>query len=686
MNTPCPSYRIHDYDFLDDGIAADREETRCSTIGRSRVICPVEIHVDASFDNAQGSSSAFDGSQRNLLNLDSDDENILNSPYIFIGDSHSSDNTPEKISYPDANSHSNYNLLTEDTQSLDSWSKRTHRSYSSMANKHCNTFPDSNSRRKYEVFSDNNSFDRNIEGNSYSPPRSVANSHETYRILSESYSDSRTAAENENLSIENLIPRDDSNYEIANSHSNYQIFYNSQAQIENRRDLINEMGEENHPRVRNLNFSSPTRSDSSRSSRSTEETSTTCDIEECLVQIEESLLNIEQNLLHVQDLDIPELKNLLYKSPSIERSLFEVQDLLCTENIESVKRGQLFSFSFDDDGENLIDISSKELSPDSDHDTFTNDDNLLQFNDEKPALDTEENVSQDLNSIFYGSGDKNVNFIPNSLSRTPTKGNFKGAGENIQGYPTEEENFSNDLINDNLNNKMDEKKLLDHKKCHSRTNSLDENSMFQNKEIGGKRKSSSESLRFEGDNKRDNCLDVNGKAKSDDTLDNKSLYDVDKRSKTSRRSRRRSKDHRLAEVEAKTDEFRRKIESIISSRQSIIPNLDNPTKNNSRQISTEASEMRRNSQERSPRMKKILPEKESPGNGKQLKSNSFEKRKRKKASRIQSGENAALVPSKLISLSLSLLLAALLQAVRCLTDLVDDAFRSVSYDRSGLLE
>ena len=63
------------------------------------------------------------------------------------------------------------------------------------------------------------------------------------------------------------------------------------------------------------------------------------------------------------------------------------------------------------------------------------------------------------------------------------------------------------------------------------------------------------------------------------------------------------------------------------------------------------------------------------------------KRKRKKiSSRSQSSSENALVPSKLISLSLSLLLAALLQAVRCLTDLVEDAFRSVNCDRSGLLQ
>uniref|UniRef100_A0A0C9QWA6 MCM6 protein n=1 Tax=Fopius arisanus TaxID=64838 RepID=A0A0C9QWA6_9HYME len=44
----------------------------------------------------------------------------------------------------------------------------------------------------------------------------------------------------------------------------------------------------------------------------------------------------------------------------------------------------------------------------------------------------------------------------------------------------------------------------------------------------------------------------------------------------------------------------------------------------------------------------------------------------------------ALVPGKLISLSFSLLLAALLQAVRCLADIVEDTFRSVALDKYAL--
>ncbi|XP_046752125.1 uncharacterized protein LOC124414968 isoform X1 [Diprion similis] len=641
VNTPCPSYRAHAYDFLDDTTAADHRDNYNSMIGRSRVLCPVEIHVDASVENAEGAA----GSQRNLLNLDSDDENILGSRCMFLGGSQSSDNTPERATYPDANSHSNYNLLTEDTHSFDSWTRKIRASHSSEANSHC---------------------------------VSIANSHETYRVLSESCSDCRTGPEPEDLSVENLIPRDEANYEIANSHSNYQVFYNSQTRF----DLT----------------SSPARSDSSRTSRSTEETSTTCDIEECLVQIEESLLNIEQNLLQVQDLDIPELKNLLYKSPSIERSLFEVQDLLCTENIESVKRGQ-FSFTFSEESDELVKISGKNLSPDSDHDTFTNDDNLLQFNDDKPVASAPPNLGElvgTCNSSFCGSVDKNVNFIPNSLSKTPTKGRFKEAGKNIKSHSMNSGDLSSNYreINDNLNSRIEDKKLVDSKKCHSRTNSLDENEMmFQvTGDPGWRGKSSFESLQFKGENEcGDRYLEVNVKAKSDDTLDNKSLYGKKRSEQSSRRSRRKLKGNRLAEVEAKTDEFRRKIESIISSRKSALPSGEKARKNSRSNPGVgNTTETRKNSQERSPRVRKSSLDKITAGrdspNAKQFKSNSFEKRKRKKTGRVQNADNAALVPSKLISLSLSLLLAALLQAVRCLTDLVDDAFRSVSYDRNGLME
>lgn len=702
MNTPCPSYRFRDFDFLDDTVDVIQPERSDPT----DILCPVQIHVEPNAENinvvGSGTSTGnIPEIERDLLDLDSDDDHIQAKSYILIGDCQSNDTTPKKIPYPDANSHSNYNLLTEDTRSFESWSRNLLSSYP-IANSHINVFQDTNSHSKYDVFSDCNS-DKNggisyDDGSSYS----MANSHGIYRLLSDS--SDRTG---ENLSRENLISPDEANYEIANSHSNYQIFYNSQTQydidIEGVRKGFSRrspMTVEDYERLQQMvgpwtkradpGTTSPV-SESSHSSKSTEETSTTCDIEECLIQIEESLLNIEQNLLHVQDLDIPELKNLLYKSPSIERSLFEVQDLLCSGNIESVKRGTLFSLCNNYDKEELTEkSSSKEDSSNSNHDTFTNDENLLQFTDDRST--SEENSANVTHatskSIFYGSVDRNVNFIPNSLGKTPTtKAGFDEIEDNIKVYHTNDKCDHNDdlTIRYNLNIEDAEKKLMNRKKCYSRTNSLDDNSIFQSTDFSKPRKTSLENLFFEAN---ETYLEINGKAKSEDTLeqyDNKASFE--RKRKSSEHPRKRSKEgDRMVEDETKAEEFRKKIENIISSRRSALPNLENQVKTTKN--SKEPLENRSNSLERSPKPRKgsadKLYDKDSP-TSKAFKSSSYEKRKRKKPNRTQSSENA-LVPSKLISLSLSLLLAALLQAVRCLTDLVEDAFRSVSYDRSGLLE
>lgn len=43
-------------------------------------------------------------------------------------------------------------------------------------------------------------------------------------------------------------------------------------------------------------------------------------------------------------------------------------------------------------------------------------------------------------------------------------------------------------------------------------------------------------------------------------------------------------------------------------------------------------------------------------------------------------QSSELVPSKLLSLSLSLLLAAIFQAIRCLTEFIEDTFRTLHYE------
>lgn len=152
-------------------------------------------------------------------------------------------------------------------------------------------------------------------------------------------------------------------------------------------------------------------------------------------------------------------------------------------------------------------------------------------------------------------------------------------------------------------------------------------------------------------------------------------------------NKKRLNEKRWTIMDAKTEDFRRKLESISSNRCFAMSNVNEQKRAKiSKEITVNTPRPREKSPNRTKRtsvsVEKMQEKEKESGGGK-----SSDKRKRKKiSSRSQSSSENALVPSKLISLSLSLLLAALLQAVRCLTDLVEDAFRSVSYDRSGLLQ
>lgn len=208
-----------------------------------------------------------------------------------------------------------------------------------LANSHGNAYQDSNSHSKYtELYSKHRKARNNLEvahgldTSSYA----VANSHGEHGnpsdIRDRGYKDS---SKNDNLTW-NTRPADIT-YEIANSHSNYRVFYDSETQHQAvmppwSSELWSENREESHVTSEEPKNNTAKKenneeyeADTNQSEKKNEpDSETTCDIEQCLVEIEESLLNIEQNLLHVQDLDIPELRNLLYKSPSIERSLYEV--------------------------------------------------------------------------------------------------------------------------------------------------------------------------------------------------------------------------------------------------------------------------------------------------------------------------------------------------------------------------
>lgn len=750
INTPCADYRLRGCDFIDDAIIHENVRNKEATT-TTNISCEVEIHTESSKDHEI----------RNLLDFDTDDENILSSLNVLVSDGSSLDLTPQKFAYPDANSHSNYNLLQDDTPSSEV-SRSRNLDVPLIRNNHKCNQPRNTGHpivdESQKILSSDNSELNPIE--SYDPcsSYSVANSHLVYGILSE-----ESEKISDDLSRERLISFDPvDNYEIANSHSNYQVLYNRDDFIDPRtgHDQLN-----NHSRFDNssslsdrdydcqkfhhfarsrikflqIGNSPPNESESTNaSSKSTEETTTsTCDIEDCLIQIEESLMNIEQNLLHVQELDLPEFKSLLYETPSIERNISDFKDILTIENIalgkkininvenhsreEKINSDREFGdkrVSLDRDtsknksGTDRFEAertlteklpADRDLSEKSMNEKRQNeddgDDNILQFTDE---FSVSENIeystslpSSTRDSHDYPNADKNVNFIPNSLGKIPTRYNIAKTKENIPvDVEATEKNDSRrrsldddltDLINYNLNNlTIDKSPELDPKVSQSRTNSLDENSMYRFSDE--RKKASLENLRSEL--RMNSNLSICAKARSENAIGNLVAACSIVREKPSNRASEKSRQVRIAEVEAKAEEFRRMIENIVTNRcvtgrASFDTVKSNRTSKNHchRSSPKSCSTANRNNEKNN----EILRDRDnnSPSNNKPY---TYEKKKRKKlANRSQSGDNA-LVPSKIISLSLSLLLAALLQAVRCLADLVEDAFRSVSFEKNNLLD
>jgi len=587
-----------------------------------------------------------------------------------------------------------------------------------LANSHGNAYQDSSSHSKYtELYSEHRNAKNNLEmaRNFDATSYVVANSHgnPAVDIRERGYS-----SKNDNLVWDT---RPDMNYEIANSHSNYRVFYDSQTQhqammppwssepwSENRHGDPYFMSDEPKDNIAKRQDNEDGEANTNQSEKKNEpDSETTCDIEQCLVQIEESLLNIEQNLLHVQDLDIPELRNLLYKSPSIERSLYEVQDLLYADGIVPViSKNKSMSFDSNEEeveenegeeeveeeevwvGQNITIKDNDAENGDADvtsinsfNEECSDTVNVGEHNSSKSADDQytdwtdESNVPQeeekDSNSQIYSK----KNFVLNSLGKTlPRKIALDEVKENIRLYSSEPEESAIDY---NLNSTCAEKKSLFRDKWHSRASSLDENSIFQNSELGDKQENDKLSLQdvflMTTGSRR---LTTNAKALSEGTLQT---------DQKKRHGRRGSHEEKLLQaVEATAADFRKKLESFALQRRFILHRQKRMTL----KLAKEENAMSR-SREKSPTKSKRaiataakMQDRDNVG-----KNTGCDKRKKKKTSgKNQGASENALVPSKLISLSLSLLLAALLQAVRCLTDLVEDAFRSVSYDKSGLLQ
>ncbi|XP_043261140.1 uncharacterized protein LOC122402431 [Colletes gigas] len=589
-----------------------------------------------------------------------------------------------------------------------------------IANSHGNANQASSHSRYSELYSElaiRNYLDANRDD---TMNYSVANSHGDHSASSGNRE--RSIRENTETDQLNWDSRQHSNYEVANSHSNYRVYYDSQTQ---QREFLQtsgwpveswkghllgsaEVANDKKQKSANLGNVDATRiGESEAKSESGHCSESGCDIEQCLVQIEESLMNIEQNLLHVQNLDIPELRNLLYKSPSIEKSLSEVQDLLYADGIVPAKKRKPLTVDSEEENEEDEDEEEEEEEeeevwvdrdlPIKDNDDEDDDAGAGAFDasneESSDTANAEENnrsgSADDRSKVDYANGStifreesnsNYMNFIPNSLNKTlPRRVFLEGTKENIRLCSSGPEEPT--IIDYNLNTTCAEKKLFCRDKCHSRTNSLDENSAFPNFDKHDKHetgKSSLQNLLFETVNS--NSLDLSVKARSEEMLRTP-------RERFSKALNKRGIDEKQWTImEARTKDFRRKIESITSHRRFTVSDANDQKRSKASKelLSDNATHPREKSPAR-PRRGLISgdrnQDKES-GDGK-----GFEKRKRKKiSSRGQSSSENALVPSKLISLSLSILLAALLQAVRCLTNLVEDAFRSVSYDRNGLLQ
>lgn len=718
----------------------------------SDVLCPVEIHVhdptirerrrrsiNHHTEKRHRRTDVEDGSKK-WIDLD---DNVLDG-YILIDDRNLGPSVPEidgeELPYPkDATEYDDDDDEDDGNQDEDTdsqgrfkWSiynrskginsKRYQSDFDfgmtyPLANSHGNAYQDSSSHSKYaELYSKHQSARNNLEmardldTSSYI----VANSHGEHGnpavdIRDRGYNESS----NDNLAWDTST---DMNYEIANSHSNYRVFYDSQTQhqammplwsselwSENRREESHVTQEESKDNTTKKQDNEASMNQSEKKDEPDSET--TCDIEQCLVQIEESLLNIEQNLLHVQDLDIPELRNLLYKSPSIERSLYEVQDLLHADGIVPViPRNKSMSLDSDEEEENEEEEEVEEEEiwvgqnitiKDNDNEdgnagapvvNNSNEEcsNIINVDQHNPSRSDDDHCIDKSNVLIEEEKDSNSqicskkNFVLNSLGKTlPRKIALDKVKENIRLCSSEPEEPAT-TIDYNLNSAYVEKKSLFRDKWHSRASSLDENSIFQNSELGVKQENDKPSLQdvflMATGSRR---LAVNAKALSEGTL---------QANKRKRHDRRGSHEEKfLQAVEATAADFRKKLESFASQRRSILHKQKKMTPKLAKEVSDNVTSQ---SKENSPtKPKRVTTAKIQDKDNGADKNTSCDKRKRKKMSgKNQGASENALVPSKLISLSLSLLLAALLQAVRCLTDLVEDAFRSVSYDKSGLLQ
>ncbi|KAK0168710.1 hypothetical protein PV327_002484 [Microctonus hyperodae] len=422
-----------------------------------------------------------------------------------------------------------------------------------------------------------------------------------------------------------ISPSDNtSNYEIANSHINYPFIY----------DCIDDSDENIDGAISPLitTISDIENSDDKKilscgnSITSEESVLNASNIEQCLMQIEKSLVNIEQNLLHVHDLEIPQLNNFLCKQLTDDKNHSGNIHNVCNSINNSDRPSSNMSLGF----ESLF-ISDEKLSR-SDNDINIEDN--LNFNEHSSTIQ----LINDSSSIEVFGNCVESDFKKSDLSQQTKI----------------------DVMNYNLNveNCHESKKLSQRRK-----NSLDDKS---NLSIHKKRKTSLNNY-FS----KNNIPIINSrKTLSQDALEKyskESLQTRKKRRELSRRSINTHSSECLSNyVNTKPEEFVKKVKTVCDE----VPRAS--------RIEFEAPLSQRNIGKKPMHRGEdnVIEKKISTDNHKQTSVDS-------KTHLSQYSDNA-IIPSKLLSLSFSLLLAALLQAVRCLADLVEDTFRSVTIDKYAL--
>lgn len=387
-----------------------------------------------------------------------------------------------------------------------------------------------------------------------------------------------------------------------------------------------------------------------------------CDIEQCLMQIEESLLNIEQNLLHVQNLEIPQLNNLLNNRFIINNHNSNNDNHKKKLNGLNYKRpcSENSKYNYNNyylDNKLLINNYIRLSHSDSDIDIEKN----IYFNSPKrDCLDNNDSTYSKYSSLLK----KSQTLIEDNFKKIQLLNEIKSDFINFNSCNNDNNlGKSVKLINDkNLFNSFDNNYDYDDddyldtnkKRINSLSNYFLKSSVSSSSSINCRKTSSQGAIeKYRRDNE----------------------FKVRKKKLKVCRSINISSDGLFDDINCKkSDKLRKKFKTIATTKDIMmsfkkLKVSDNGSKSRNFVIKDIDDNLREESKGDDDK-KKLIDNNKCANKNKSL----------------QSHDNNALVPSKLLSLSFSLLLAALLQAVRCLADIVEDTFRSVTFDKYALHE